>query len=52
MQTSYGSVRVKYAEGWGIRRKKAEYDDLARIAAKEGISLQQARDAAEEISEK
>ena len=52
VQTSYGSVRVKYAEGWGIRRKKAEYDDLARIAAKEGISLQQARDAAEEISEK
>ena len=42
----------KICRGLGDPAQKAEYDDLARIAAKEGISLQQARDAVEEISEK
>lgn len=42
VSTPYGDVRIKYAEGWGVRRSKPEFDDLARIAAKEGISLAEA----------
>ena len=45
VRTQYGDVRVKTAEGWGVRRSKAEYDDLAKIASEYGISLSQARDA-------
>ena len=30
-QTPLGDVRVKISEGFGVRREKAEYDDLARI---------------------
>jgi len=37
--SSYGPVRVKCAEGFGIRRQKAEYEDLAEIARKQGIAL-------------
>lgn len=36
-------VRVKIAEGYGVYREKPEYEDLADLARKEGISLQQAR---------
>lgn len=40
--TKAGPIRVKYASGWGVERKKAEYDDLARIAREQGISLAEA----------
>lgn len=42
LNTEYGSVRVKKAEGWGVKREKPEYDDLAAIARKYGISIAQA----------
>ena len=32
VQTKYGPVRVKTAEGCGVKRSKAEYDDLERLA--------------------
>lgn len=32
VQTKYGPVRVKTAEGYGAKRSKAEYDDLERLA--------------------
>lgn len=38
LQTEYGPVRVKQASGWGAERKKAEYEDLAAIARKNGLS--------------
>lgn len=38
-ETALGSVRVKYAEGFGVQRRKAEYEDLAQIAKQRGISL-------------
>ena len=41
-ETEAGSVRVKIAEGFGVRREKPEYEDLARIARERGISLRQA----------
>lgn len=46
-ETACGPVRVKRAEGWGAVREKAEFEDLARIAREQGISLREARDAAE-----
>ena len=41
VQTPYGPVRRKTAEGYGIRRCKFEYEDLARIARDEGSSFEQ-----------
>ena len=42
VETDCGAVRIKRASGWGVERKKAEYDDLARIAREKGISLAEA----------
>ncbi len=42
VETEAGPVRVKTAEGCGVRREKPEYEDLARIARERGISLRQA----------
>lgn len=42
LQTEYGSVRLKRSSGWGVQREKIEYDDLARIAKEQGISLSEA----------
>ncbi len=42
-QTPFGPVRVKVSEGWGVTRRKAEYEDLARIAREKGISIEEVR---------
>ena len=47
-QTSLGPVRVKTASGYGVTRKKPEYEDLARIAREKGLSLSDVRKAVEE----
>jgi len=39
VQTKYGTVRVKTAHGFGVKRSKPEYEDLARIALENGISI-------------
>ena len=44
IETSYGSVRVKTSTGYGVTRKKLEYEDLARIAKEEGLSIEEVRD--------
>ena len=49
VETPYGPVRVKTSEGYGVRRSKAEYDDLARIASEHGLTLDEARKLAELI---
>ena len=41
--TPYGDVRVKTAEGFGVTKKKIEYEDLARIAREQGRSLAEVR---------
>lgn len=46
-ETAYGPVRVKTAEGWSIRKRKAEYDDIAKIARENGLTLAEARAEAE-----
>ena len=43
VKTKYGDVRVKQSEGYGVKRVKAEYDDVARIADKLGISISETR---------
>ncbi|MBQ7692334.1 MAG: nickel pincer cofactor biosynthesis protein LarC [Oscillospiraceae bacterium] len=45
-ETPWGEVTVKGAEGWGVSREKPEYEDLARIAKENDLSL---RDVKAEI---
>ncbi len=35
--------RIKCSEGYGVKRIKAEYDDIARISEERGISVQEMR---------
>ena len=39
--TDFGEVRVKCAEGFGVRREKYEYEDLARLARERGLSIEE-----------
>ncbi len=41
VETKYGPVRVKQVSGWGVQREKAEYEDLARIAREQKMSISQ-----------
>ncbi len=41
--TPYGTVRFKRVSGYGADRVKAEYDDLARVAEEQDISIADAR---------
>ena len=43
-ETPLGPVRYKVAQGQGIRREKAEYEDLAALARREGLSLEEIRE--------
>ncbi|MBQ1252508.1 MAG: LarC family nickel insertion protein [Firmicutes bacterium] len=52
VETPYGEVTYKIAEGFGIRKAKAEYEDLHRIAKKLDISLKEARMQADIIYNK
>ena len=40
--TAYGPVRRKVAQGYGVAREKVEYEDAARVAREQGVSLAQA----------
>ena len=44
VETAYGPVRVKTASGMGVRRQKAEYEDLSALAQANGVSLEQIRE--------
>ena len=39
IDSPYGTVHRKVSEGYGVTREKLEYDDLAAIARKMGLSL-------------
>ena len=43
LDTPCGPVRVKEVSGYGVERSKIEYEDLARIAREQGISISDAR---------
>jgi uncharacterized protein (DUF111 family) len=42
--TPWGEVTVKQAEGWGVKREKPEYEDLAIIAREQGLSLREVKE--------
>ena len=52
IETPYGPVRVKVASGMGTEKVKAEYDDLAALAEKHGVTLNAVREAAEAVRRK
>lgn len=39
VQTEWGPMRVKVAEGFGVRHVKPEYEDVARVAAEQGLPI-------------
>lgn len=39
LSTQYGDIRIKKAYGYGTKREKAEYEDLAEIARRNGTGL-------------
>lgn len=45
--TPWGNVTYKIAEGEGVKKEKAEFEDLKKIADAKGISLKEARSLAE-----
>ena len=47
VETPHGKVRRKTSTGYGVTKTKYEYNDLARIATEQGISLRRAREIAE-----
>ena len=44
VETAYGPVRIKTASGMGVRRQKAEYEDLSALAQANGVSLERIRE--------
>lgn len=43
-ETPWGPVRVKTASGCGVQREKPEYEDLARIARENDLSLREVKE--------
>ena len=41
--TSFGSVGIKVSEGYGTKKTKLEYEDLARIAKEQDLSIAEVR---------
>ena len=39
VSTPYGDIRLKRSYGYGVTREKYEYEDIARIAREQGVSL-------------
>ena len=50
VNTPFGPVRKKVSSGYGVRREKLEYDDLAKIAKEQHISLAEALDQTSAVS--
>lgn len=50
--TKYGTITVKRGEGYGVVKKKAEYEDLAAAAKKHGVSIEEVQQAVQRVVEK
>lgn len=48
IETPYGTVRSKVSSGYGVERRKYEYDDLSRIAREKGMSIPEVISAVED----
>ena len=44
IETPHGKVRCKIAKGYGVKKAKIEYEDLAKIADSKKISISAARE--------
>lgn len=44
INTEFGPVRIKKCEGYGTVKSKPEYEDIARIAKEENMSLKEVKD--------
>ncbi len=51
VQTPYGQVRCKISSGYGVQRRKYEYDDISRIACENGLSMREVLSESFESSE-
>jgi hypothetical protein len=40
VHTKYGPVRVKTAQGFGVKKSKPEYEDIANIAREKDMAMQ------------
>lgn len=49
LDTPFGSVRCKISSGYGVERRKYEYDDLSRIAKERNISLSEVESLIKEL---
>lgn len=47
VETAFGSVRRKISTGFGVTRTKWEYEDLAKIAREQNLSLEEVRERLE-----
>ena len=43
VHTKLGDVRVKYSEGYGVKREKPEFEDLRKLAEENNISIAEVR---------
>jgi len=41
VETPYGPVRCKVSSGYGVERRKYEYDDITKIAKEKGMSIRE-----------
>ena len=41
LKTEFGDVRIKVSQGYGVTRRKFEYEDLAKIARDTGMSIEE-----------
>lgn len=46
--TKFGPLRYKLSEGYGVKREKAEFDDLKKISVETGLSIDEIKSQIEE----
>lgn len=46
--TSFGKVRIKKSDGFHVKREKIEFEDLARIAKENNLSIEEVRERIKE----
>jgi uncharacterized protein (DUF111 family) len=51
VQTKYGAARIKTACGFGVKKTKPEYEDIARPAWEKGISIREVLTAIDQQGE-
>lgn len=48
VNTPYGTVRKKISEGYGVKKEKYEYDDIAKIAKENDLTFDEVLDIIKE----